>query len=220
MKAVQKLLTDRDQLLRNYAQRADDETRIQINKINADIKRLFIDSKRSRWEQLCSKLDYKIRNSRLWKLAKALYRVQPKEDNSNSVTKSNGSPTIDDKEAAEELVKFYSKESRLTFNKEDRKVGKLTKNLVKTCRKVSISNHLFSDHITTSELIYVIQELIIKTLLDPTTFTDNFWKTLDHMVESAFCTFLICRGRRVLPEQWKTAVILPVRKPNKDASSV
>ncbi|GBN47321.1 hypothetical protein AVEN_151547-1 [Araneus ventricosus] len=72
--AVQKLLADRDQFLRNYAQREDDETRIQINKINADIKRSYIDIKRICWEQLCSKLDYKTPNSRLWKLAKALDR--------------------------------------------------------------------------------------------------------------------------------------------------
>ncbi|GBN95208.1 hypothetical protein AVEN_180611-1 [Araneus ventricosus] len=101
---IQKLLADRDQLLRNYAQRTDDKTIIQINKINADFIRSYIDIKRRRWEQLCSNLDYKppthTHNSRLWKLAKALDRAQPQEENSNSIIKSNGSLTIDDQEAA------------------------------------------------------------------------------------------------------------------------
>ncbi|GBN72564.1 hypothetical protein AVEN_275008-1 [Araneus ventricosus] len=113
--AVQKLLADRDQLLRNYAQRTDDKTRIKIIKINADIRRSYIDITRIRWEQLCSKLDYKTSNSRLWKLAKSLDRMQPQEENLNSITKSNASPTIDGQEAAEELGKFYSKESRPDF---------------------------------------------------------------------------------------------------------
>ncbi|GBO28456.1 RNA-directed DNA polymerase from mobile element jockey [Araneus ventricosus] len=193
---IQKLLADRDQLLRNYAQRADDETRIQINKINADIIRSYIDIKSSRWEQLCSNLDYKTPNSRLWKLAKALDRVQPQEENSNSITKSNGSLTIDDQEAAEELGKFYSNESRLTFGREDKKVGILARNLVKTCRQVSTSNLVFSDYFTTSELMYAIQQM------------DNNKSPGPYGIHG------------VLPKQWKTAVIIPVRKPNKEANSV
>ncbi|GFS35901.1 uncharacterized protein NPIL_311101 [Nephila pilipes] len=46
---VQKLL-NRVQHLRNYAQRADDETGIKINKIIADIKRSYVDIKRNHWE--------------------------------------------------------------------------------------------------------------------------------------------------------------------------
>ncbi|GBO09150.1 hypothetical protein AVEN_235114-1, partial [Araneus ventricosus] len=112
-----------------------------------------------RWEQLCSSLDYETPNSRLWKLAKALDRAQPQEENSNSITKSNGSLTIDDQEAAEELGKFYSNESRLTFGREDKKVGIMARNLVKTCRQVSTSNQVFSDYFTTSELMYAIQQM-------------------------------------------------------------
>ncbi|GBN81682.1 hypothetical protein AVEN_187613-1 [Araneus ventricosus] len=122
--------------------------------------------------------------------------MQPQEENLNSITKSNASSTIDGQEAAEELGKFYSKESRLTFNREDKKVAKLARNLLKTCQQAPTSNHLFSDLITTSKLIYAIQQIDNKYLLDTTAFTDNFWKTLDHMIDSAFYTFLICRGRR------------------------
>ncbi|GBN80734.1 hypothetical protein AVEN_88748-1 [Araneus ventricosus] len=218
---MQKLLADRDQLLRNYAQRADDETRIQINEINADIMQSYIDIKRSRWEQLCSNLDYKTPNSRLWKLAKALDRAQPQEENSNSITKSNGSLTIDDQEAAEELRKFYSNESRLTFGREDKKVGIVARNLVKTCRQVSTPNQVFSNYFTTSELMYAIQQMDNNKSTGPDGIHGKFLENIGpYGRERLLYIFNLSWKVGVLPKQWKNAVIIPVRKPNKEANSV
>ncbi|GBM03393.1 putative RNA-directed DNA polymerase from transposon BS, partial [Araneus ventricosus] len=176
---IQKLLADRDQLLRNYAQRTDDETRIQINKINADIIRSYIDIKRRRWEQLY------------------------------------------DQEAAEELGKFYSNESRLTFGREDKKVGILARNLVKTCRQVSTSNQVFSDYFTTSELMYAIQQMDNNKSPGPDGIHGKFLENIGpHGRERLLYIFNLLWKVGVLPKQWKTAVIIPVRKPNKEANSV
>ncbi|GBO14335.1 RNA-directed DNA polymerase from mobile element jockey [Araneus ventricosus] len=186
-----------------------------------DIIRSYIDIKRRRWEQLCSNLDYKTPNSRLWKLAKALDRAQPQEENSNSITKSNGSLTIDDQEAAEELGKFYSNESRVTFGREDKKVGILDRNLVKTCCHVSTSNQVFSDYFTTSELMYAIQQMDNNKSPGPDGIHGKFLENIGpHGRERLLYIFNLSWKVGVLPKQWKTAVIIPVRKPNKEANSL
>ncbi|GBN08933.1 hypothetical protein AVEN_132134-1 [Araneus ventricosus] len=119
------------------------------------------------------------------------------------------------------MGKLYLKESRLTFNRENRKVGKLARNFVKTCRQVSTSNHLFSDHNTTSELIYAIQQIDNKKSPGPDGIHRQFLENIGpYGRERLLHIFNLSWKAGVLPKQRKTAVITPDRKPNKDASSV
>ncbi|GIY16392.1 putative RNA-directed DNA polymerase from transposon BS [Caerostris extrusa] len=124
------------------------DARIELNKINAEIKREYRSIKQSNWQDLCKSLDYKTPNTRLWRLAKKLDK--------NTTTGGK--------------YEFY-------HWKGEQKTGRATRKLIRSCR-VPASNELFNDPITSSELLYAIQQLDFKkspgpdgSVLSPTLFS-------------------------------------------------
>ncbi|GIY04357.1 putative RNA-directed DNA polymerase from transposon BS [Caerostris darwini] len=69
---LQKLLAKREHLLQSHNLNDNTDARIELNKINAEIKREYCSIKQSNWQDLCKSLDYKTPNTRLWRLAKNL----------------------------------------------------------------------------------------------------------------------------------------------------
>ncbi|GIY14803.1 RNA-directed DNA polymerase from mobile element jockey [Caerostris darwini] len=148
------------------------DARIELNKINAEIKREYCSIKQSNWQDLCKSLDYKTPNTRLWRLAKKLDKIQPQVENTNSIIGINGTPTVHDKEAADALGNYYSEESKLALGRENKKTVRATRKLIRSCR-VPASNELFNNPITSSELLYAIQQLDFKKSLGPDDFMHN-----------------------------------------------
>ncbi|GIY32229.1 putative RNA-directed DNA polymerase from transposon BS [Caerostris darwini] len=158
---LQKLLAKREHLLQSHNLNDNTDARIELNKINAEIKREYCSIKQSNWQDLCKSLDYKTPNIRLWRLAKKLEKIQPQVENTNSITGTNGTSTVNDKETADALGNYYSEESKLALGRENKKTGRATRKLIRSCR-VPASNELFNIPITSSELLYAIQQLDFK----------------------------------------------------------
>ncbi|GIY43901.1 RNA-directed DNA polymerase from mobile element jockey [Caerostris darwini] len=152
---LQKLLAKREHLLQSHNLNDNTDARIELNKINAEIKRKYCSIKQSNWQDLRKSLDYKTPNTRLWRIAKKLYKIQPQVENTNSIIGINGTPTVNDKEAADALGNYYSEESKLALGRENKKTGRAARKLIRSCR-VPASNELFNDPITSSELLYAI----------------------------------------------------------------
>ncbi|GBN21685.1 hypothetical protein AVEN_11167-1 [Araneus ventricosus] len=97
----------------------------------------------------------------------------------------------------------------------------MAKNLVKTCRQVSTSNQVFSDYFTTSELMYAIQQMDNNKSPGSDGIHGKFLENIGpYGRERLLYIFNLSWKVGVLPKQWKTALIIPVRKPNKEANSV
>ncbi|GIY86357.1 putative RNA-directed DNA polymerase from transposon BS [Caerostris darwini] len=158
---LQKLLAEREHLLQSHNLNDNTDASIELNKINAGIKREYCSIKQSNWQDLCKSLDYKTPNTRLWRLAKNLDKIQPQVENTTSIIGINGTPTVNDKEAADALRNYYSEESKLVLGRKNKKTGRATKKLIRSCG-VPASNELFNDPITSSELLYAIQQLDFK----------------------------------------------------------
>ncbi|GIY01462.1 potassium channel subfamily K member 16 [Caerostris darwini] len=158
---LQKLLAKREHLLQSHNLNDNTDARIELNKINAEIKREYCSIKQSNWQDLCKSLDYKTPNTRLWRLAKKLDKIQPQVENTNSIIGINGTSTVNDKETADALGNYYSEESKLALGRENKKTGRATRKLIRSCR-VPASNELFNIPITSSELLYAIQQLDFK----------------------------------------------------------
>ncbi|GIY90902.1 probable RNA-directed DNA polymerase from transposon BS [Caerostris darwini] len=172
----------------------------------------------SNWQDLCKSLDYKTPNTRLWRLAKKLDKIQPQVENTNSIIGINGTPTVNDKEAADALGNYYSEESKLALGRANKKTGRATRKLIRSCR-VPASNELFNDPITSSELLYAIQQLDFKKSPGPGGIHGQFIVNLGTCATKRFLhIFNLSWKLGKLPRQWKTAIVVPIRKPNKDAS--
>ncbi|GFU48594.1 RNA-directed DNA polymerase from mobile element jockey [Trichonephila clavipes] len=63
------LILKRNALHRKLTLTGDREDEVELNKLNASIKHLYIKLKRETWSGLCSNIDAKTPNTKLWKLA-------------------------------------------------------------------------------------------------------------------------------------------------------
>ncbi|GIY30683.1 probable RNA-directed DNA polymerase from transposon BS [Caerostris darwini] len=214
---LQKLLAKREHLLQSHNLNDNTDARIEL-KINAEIKREYCSIKQSNWQDLCKSLDYKTPYTRLWRLAKKLDTIQPQVENTNSIIGINVTPTANEKEAADALGNYYAEESKLALGRENKKSGRAARKLIRSCR-VPASNELFNDPITSSELLYDIQQLDFKKSPGPDGIHGQFIVNLGSCaIKRLLHIFNLSWKLGRLPRQWKTAIVVPIRKPNKDAS--
>ncbi|GFV49339.1 RNA-directed DNA polymerase from mobile element jockey [Trichonephila clavipes] len=97
------LILKRNALHRKLTLTGDREDKVELNKLNASIKQLYIKLKREAWSGLCSNIDAKTPNTKLWKLAQSLSYNQPQNMPCNTVLTSDGKAAPDDKTAANVL---------------------------------------------------------------------------------------------------------------------
>ncbi|GFS66449.1 hypothetical protein TNCV_3856921 [Trichonephila clavipes] len=74
---IRVLFDKRDRLFQNLKYTNKDSIRVEFNKINAEIKRLYAAKKRASWHEICSKIDARTNNSKLWSIGKSLSRDRP-----------------------------------------------------------------------------------------------------------------------------------------------
>ncbi|GIY55176.1 putative RNA-directed DNA polymerase from transposon BS [Caerostris darwini] len=154
---LQKLLAKREHLLQSHNLNDNTDARIELNKLNAEIKREYCSIKKSNWQDLCKSLDYKTPNTKQNTTTGGKYKFYHWYQ---------WTPTVNDKEAADALGNYYSEESKLVIGRENKKTGRATRKLIRSCR-VPASHELFNDPITFSELLYAIQQLDFKKLPGP-----------------------------------------------------
>ncbi|GFW74118.1 hypothetical protein TNCV_4176641 [Trichonephila clavipes] len=69
---IKPLIAQRTELLKVIAQNGGLDNKIELNKLKAEIKKIYAQVKRSNWQNLCEKVDYRASNTKLWKLAKQI----------------------------------------------------------------------------------------------------------------------------------------------------
>ncbi|GFW82818.1 uncharacterized protein TNCV_3493881 [Trichonephila clavipes] len=85
---------------------------MELNKINAKIKRLYAQIKRDKWNDLCSGLDSRTSNGKLWKLPKNISNERPQAEQCNTILSEEGNLAVNDEQAADLLGLHYQKISR------------------------------------------------------------------------------------------------------------
>ncbi|GFR01844.1 uncharacterized protein TNCT_440871 [Trichonephila clavata] len=73
--SLKPLLDKRDELPKSLGD-GSLNLRTEINKINAEIKLIYTQLKRSRWKEMCESLDCRTANSKLWRIVKNINREQ------------------------------------------------------------------------------------------------------------------------------------------------
>ncbi|GFX82340.1 RNase H domain-containing protein [Trichonephila clavipes] len=149
---IKPLIAQRTELLKVISQNGGLDKKIELNKLNVEIKKIYVQVKRSKWQNLCEKLDCRTSNTKLWKLAKQIDNLKPSNEETNAIISDNAHVSMDAREAAESLAQHYANESLLDFNSYDKHFARITRNQVKSCRDRPADNPLFNVDFTLPEL--------------------------------------------------------------------
>ncbi|XP_071041949.1 uncharacterized protein [Parasteatoda tepidariorum] len=175
---------------------------------------------RLKWLELCSKLDSRSSDTKLWKLVKSLNKEQQQREKCNTIVDENGNLAQDDKAAANLLGLFYQDTSTLNFSKENSKVKTKAINVLHGCRTTATRNPIFTSNFNLHELECAMNEANLNKSPGPDGIHGQMLKHLGKKFTRRFLD-IINQSWRLgrLPNEWKRAIIIPIRKPNKEASS-
>ncbi|UYV71749.1 hypothetical protein LAZ67_9000227 [Cordylochernes scorpioides] len=204
-KDIQTLITKRNELQKKYTQNQTN-CRTELNIVNAKIKRLYVNMKREKWKQTCENLNPRNPNTKLWHLAKQIDRAQPQTENTNMIKNIDGTPATNDKNAANLLGNSYQISSKIKFEIKDKKVEKKARKIIHDCKNVTSTHNIFHEKINMKELDYALEN----TDLNKTPGPDGIHEKLLDIFNNSWKT-----GK--LPQDWKTATIIPIKKLDKSA---
>ncbi|GFV80450.1 uncharacterized protein TNCV_2149841 [Trichonephila clavipes] len=141
---------------------------IELNKINAKIKRLYAQIKRDKWNDLCSSLDSRTSDGKLWKLLKNISNEQPQAEQCNTILNEDGNLAVNDEQAADLLGLHDHKISRLNFSVEDRNIKIKASRIVHGCRSnTHRGTFIFSTDFRVNELEAAIGDSCLNRSLGP-----------------------------------------------------
>ncbi|KAF8766379.1 putative RNA-directed DNA polymerase like protein [Argiope bruennichi] len=194
--------------------------RTAINKINAEIKLTYAHLKRSRWNELCSKIDPRTPNTKLWKIIKGICKEQIQNEECNTIRNTNGQIFPDDKSAANGLAAHYQSTSRLHFTNEDKPILSKARNIVHGCRSTDLGDPTLTKQFSMRELLIALTFLDINKSPGPDGLSGRLLEYLGSMGKQKLIDlFNLSWKKGRLPQGWKKAIIIPVKKPNKNSSS-
>lgn len=217
---IEPLLKKREVLSNNLTNTNNESNRSELNKVNAEIKRKYTLLKRQKWNELCTALDSRTPDSKLWKLVKNIEKSQPQTESCNTILAPDGSIPRSRKEAADILGQHYSNISKLPFTALDKPIARRARNLAHQHRNKRAKNPLFSNLFSPQELELAIGNLNLSKSPGP---DGIYGHMILHLGERARKRLLDiinlswAKGR--LPRNWKKATIIPIRKPDKNANS-
>ncbi|GFV13227.1 putative RNA-directed DNA polymerase from transposon BS [Trichonephila clavipes] len=169
-------------------------------------------------ESLCEKLDYRTLNTKLWKLAEQIDNLKPSNEETNAIISDNGHVSVDARNAAEALAQHYANESRLDFSSYDKHFARVIRNQLKSCRDRPEDNPLFNVDFTLPELSYALQSLDTIKSPGPDSIPGHFLSHLGILGrERLLYIGNLSWKNGKLPRQWKSAIVILIHKPNKNA---
>ncbi|GBO16873.1 hypothetical protein AVEN_148339-1 [Araneus ventricosus] len=158
--SLQPLLEERKRIVDVLNSNNNNQDRIELNKVNAELKRKYAQMKRDKWNELCTSLDSRSSNGKLWKLVKNIGKEQPQVEKCNNIKNRDGTVARDDGQAANILGLHYQNISKLTFIGEDRHIRSRVSDIAQGCRSnTQDSIPIFNRDFTLPELEAAIADL-------------------------------------------------------------
>ncbi|UYV84000.1 ABL1 [Cordylochernes scorpioides] len=216
-KDIQTLITKRNELQKKCTQNQTN-CRTELNIVNAKIKRLYVNMKREKWKQTCENLNPRNPNTKLWHLAKQIDRAQPQTENTNMIKNIDGTPATNDKNAANLLGNSYQISSKIKFEIKDKKVEKKARKIIHDCKNVTSTHNIFHEKINMKELDYALENTDLNKTPGPDRIHGQMISNLGkNGKEKLLDIFNNSWKTGKLPQDWKTATIIPIKKLDKSA---
>ncbi|UYV62614.1 hypothetical protein LAZ67_2001324 [Cordylochernes scorpioides] len=190
----------------------------ELNIVNAKIKRLYVNMKREKWKQTCENLNPRNPNTKLWHLAKQIDRAQPQTENTNMIKNTDGTPATNDKNAANLLGNSYQISSKIKFEIKDKKVEKKARKIIHDCKNITSTHNIFHEKINMKELDYALENTDLNKTPGPDGIHGQMISNLGkNGKERLLDIFNNSWKTGKLPQDWKTATIIPIKKLDKSA---
>ncbi|UYV65980.1 hypothetical protein LAZ67_3006054 [Cordylochernes scorpioides] len=216
-KDIQTLITKRNELQKKCTQNQTN-CRTELNIVNAKIKRLYVNMKREKWKQTCENLNPRNPNTKLWHLAKQIDRAQPQTENTNLIKNTDGTPATNDKNAANILGNSYQISSKIKFEIKDKKVEKKARKIIHDCKNVTSTHNIFHEKINMKELDYALENTDLNKTPGPDGIHGQMISNLGKNGKDKLLDIFNNSWKTgKLPQDWKTATIIPIKKLDKSA---
>jgi hypothetical protein len=151
---------------------------------------------------------------------KSLNSAQPQQEDCNVIFDENGQALSDNKAAANLLGSYYQKKSKLNFTLLDKDKEIRARKIVHGCRSSERGNPIFRDGFTMEELNLALGTLNPNKSPGPDNIHGLMISRLSNRgKQSLLEIFNLSWKLGRLSRDWKGALIIPIRKPNKKASS-
>ncbi|UYV80433.1 hypothetical protein LAZ67_19000179 [Cordylochernes scorpioides] len=174
--------------------------------------------KREKWKQTCENLNPRNPNTKLWHLAKQIDRAQPQTENTNMIKNTDGTPATNDKNAANLLGNSYQISSKIKFEKKDKKVEKKARKIIHDCKNFTSTHNIFHEKINMKELDYALENTDLNKTPGPDGIHGQMISNLGkNGKEILLDIFNNSWKTGKLPQDWKTATIIPIKKLDKSA---
>ncbi|GFY79731.1 uncharacterized protein TNIN_393411 [Trichonephila inaurata madagascariensis] len=108
-RVIRPLIDKRNKLQKEVLKYSNSSARPELNKINAKIKRTYALIKREKWHELCSKLDTRSSDTKLWRLARSFCQERPLSKTTNTIVNTSNSAPLEDGIVANLMVPIYRK---------------------------------------------------------------------------------------------------------------
>ncbi|GBN07971.1 hypothetical protein AVEN_143931-1 [Araneus ventricosus] len=190
-----------------------EEQRIQLNKVNAEIKRAYALSRRKKWEKLSGNLDPKTPDSRLWRIAKGLNREDIMSERTNTILDPAGYMTHNDKDAANALATHYQKIGSLDFSETDRHTQRKARAVSTVAVPLTLKRSFLPRNFHCRKLEQALPQMDWTKSPGPDGLHGRMIEHLGPVErQSLLDIFNLSWRNGRLPRDWKRAIIIPIKK--------
>ncbi|UYV81433.1 hypothetical protein LAZ67_20001180, partial [Cordylochernes scorpioides] len=143
-------------------------------------------------------------------------RAKPQTENTNMINKTDCTPATNDRNAANLLGNSYQISSKIKFEIKDKKVEKKARKIIHDCKNVTSTHNIFHEKINMKELDYALENTDLNKTPGPDGIHGQIISNLGkNGKEKLLDIFNNSWKTGKLPQDWKTATIIPIKKLDK-----
>ncbi|GFW72712.1 RNA-directed DNA polymerase from mobile element jockey [Trichonephila clavipes] len=184
------------------------------DKLSTELQKNNTETNRIRFTNLCHEVEEH------WKVIKTLNNqsTHQKADIPTNIISSSGRDAATNKETASLLAKHYEKKSKLTFNANDRKLLRTYRKTIQDSKRYNHKN-IFTIPFLMEELEAAIAKMNPGKAPGPDVIFGRMVQHFGNLAKKELLEiFNLSWATGKLPKIWKLSTVIPILKPNKNAS--
>ncbi|GFT05259.1 reverse transcriptase domain-containing protein [Trichonephila clavipes] len=216
---IENLINERDKLSTELQKKNTETNRIRFTNLCHEVEEVNSSCKRKKWIEFCETLDPQ-KISQHWKVIKTLTNqsTHQKADLLTNIISSSGRDAATNKKTASLLAKHYENKSKLTFNANDRKLLRTYRKTIQDSKRYNHKN-IFTIPFLIEELEAAIAKMNPGKAPGPGVIFGHMVQHFGNLAKKELLEiFNLSWATGKLPKIWKLSTIIPILKPNKNAS--
>ncbi|GFW28629.1 reverse transcriptase domain-containing protein [Trichonephila clavipes] len=216
---IKKLINERDKLSRERQKNNTETNRTRLMNLCHEVQEVIFSCSRKKSTEFCETLDPP-KISQHWKVIKTLNNqsTHQKANLLSNIISSSGRDAATNKETASLLAKHYENKSKLTFIANDRKLLRTYRKNIQDSKRYNYKN-IFTIPFSMEELEAAIAKMNPGKAPGPDVIFGCMVQHFGNLAKKELLeifNFSCATGK--LPKIWKLSIVIPILKPNKNAS--